>query len=111
MDSQKIDSFILANGKYFKEGDLMMLRNDLLNADETKWNTLSILNFKSPTIAIILSMLLGGLGVDRFYLGKVGTGILKLITLGGLCIWYIIDWFCIIGMTKKYNYSKVKVLL
>lgn len=111
MDTQKIDSFMLANGKYFKEGDLMILRNDLINADEAKWNMLSILNFKSPTIAIVLSLLLGGLGVDRFYLGKVGTGILKLITLGGLGIWYIIDLFCIVGMTKTANYFKVKILL
>ena len=41
--------------------------------------------------AFVLSLVLGGLGVDRFYLGKVGTGILKLITFGGLGLWYLID--------------------
>jgi hypothetical protein len=41
--------------------------------------------------AWLLSLLLGILGVDRFYLGKVGTGILKLLTAGGLGIWYVID--------------------
>lgn len=39
----------------------------------------------------LFSLLLGFLGVDRFYLGKVGTGILKLITIGGFGIWYLID--------------------
>lgn len=46
---------------------------------------------KSFVATWLFSLLLGYLGVDRFYLGKVGTGILKLITLGGCGIWYLID--------------------
>ena len=46
---------------------------------------------KSFVATLILCILLGGLGVHRFYVGKVGTGIIMLLTLGGLGIWQLID--------------------
>jgi TM2 domain-containing membrane protein YozV len=46
---------------------------------------------KDKTICIILSNFLGWAGIDRMYLGCWGTGLLKLVTLGGLGIWYFID--------------------
>jgi TM2 domain-containing membrane protein YozV len=46
---------------------------------------------KSWVVALILSILLGTLGVDRFYLGYIGLGILKLVTCGGFGIWALID--------------------
>lgn len=46
---------------------------------------------KSYENAILLSFFLGMYGIDRFYLGKVGTGVAKLLTLGGLGVWYCVD--------------------
>ena len=47
-----------------------------------------------PTL--LLALFLGGLGAHRFFVGKVGTGIVQLLTLGGLGIWALIDIIMII---------------
>ncbi len=41
--------------------------------------------------ALLLSLFLGGLGIDRFYLGYTVLGIVKLLTGGGCGIWWLID--------------------
>jgi TM2 domain-containing membrane protein YozV len=52
---------------------------------------------KSRLTAILLSFFLGKLGIDRFYLGYVGLGFLKLITFGGFGLWWLIDLILIVG--------------
>ncbi|GIU68784.1 MAG: hypothetical protein KatS3mg002_0020 [Candidatus Woesearchaeota archaeon] len=56
-------------------------------------------------LCLIMSIFFGWIGVDRFIMGKVGTGILKLITFGGIGIWWLID---LILIATKYNFKNVK---
>ena len=42
-------------------------------------------------VAVVLSFFLGVLGIDRFYLGYTGIGLAKLLTIGGLGVWALID--------------------
>ena len=51
---------------------------------------------KKMVTACLLCFFLGGLGIHRFYVGKTGTGILMILTLGGLGIWVIIDFVMIV---------------
>lgn len=54
---------------------------------------------RSHFAAVVLSVIpiTGFLGIDRMYTGRVGLGILKLITLGGIGVWWIVD-MCLMGM-------------
>jgi TM2 domain-containing membrane protein YozV len=64
---------------------------------------------KSKTTAALLCFFLGAFGVHRFYTGKVGTGIIQLLTLGGLGIWAIIDFVMILtGSFLDNNNKKLK---
>ncbi len=99
------------NGEKLPEEKLIYIRERLLALDDSKWSMLSMISYQSPTTLVIISIFLGSIGVDRFMLGQVGLGILKLITLGGLGIWTIVDWFMISKLTRKHNFEKLQPYL
>lgn len=94
---------MMMNSKFFEAHHLGAIRERLTTLDESKASTVQMIQFKDPTIVLIISILIGGLGIDRFYIGDTGLGIGKLLTCGGLGIWTIIDWFLIMGATREKN--------
>jgi TM2 domain-containing membrane protein YozV len=111
MDSQKVDMFLMTNSKYFESHHLFQIRDRLLELDDSKWFMLQTLQFKDPVLALILSVLVGYLGIDRIFVGDVGLGILKLITCGGLGIWVFVDWFLIMGIAREKNMQLLQQVL
>ncbi len=56
-------------------------------------------------LTLIMSAVFGTIGVDRFIMGHVGLGILKLITLGGCGIWWLID---VILIATKHPFEDIE---
>ncbi|MBM3412134.1 MAG: TM2 domain-containing protein [Bacteroidetes bacterium] len=111
MDAHKVDMFLMANSKFFESHQMNMIRERLVNLDDSKWAMLSIIQFKDPTTSLIVSILAGSLGIDRFMIGDTGLGVGKLLTCGGLGIWAIVDWFQIQKATREKNMQKIQQFL
>lgn len=64
---------------------------------------------KSWLVTLLLCLFVGTLGVHRFYVGKIGTGILQLLTFGGFGIWTLVDFILI--ACKKFTDAKGDLIL
>jgi TM2 domain-containing membrane protein YozV len=111
MESTKVDMFIMSNSKYFESQTLMPIRERLIQVDDSRWAYLQTMQFKDPTMVLIISLLVGYLGIDRFMIGDTGLGIGKLLTCGGFGIWAIVDWFLIMGATREKNLAQLQPAL
>ncbi len=107
MDSQKVDMYLMSQAKYFESHQIAQVRDMMLAADDSKMINVQTVSLKDPTTILIVSILAGQLGIDRFMLGDTGMGIGKLLTCGGLGIWAIVDWFMIMPRARELNFQNI----
>ena len=88
-----------------------LLRDRVITQEEFDSQKEKLLDSSTKTNSIdwlalfLLTFFVGVLGVHRFYVGKIGTGVLMLITLGGLGVWFLVDLLLVVTgqFTNKYG--------
>ena len=84
------------------------LQSELARVDDSTALILATLPLKDPVLGIILSVLLGMMGIDRFYKGDILLGVLKFflcwLTFG---IWWVLDWFLVYRGIKEDNFKRI----
>lgn len=112
LTEQQVEQLIAAYGERVPISCLSSLREMLLSTTMSYSEVQVVLmQMKDPIISLILSIIVGSLGVDRFYVGDIGLGIIKLITCGGFSIWWLVDIFLIMGKTRMKNYEQLTQVL
>lgn len=106
MESEQLNSILVVLSSKIPAGCIPSVRARLESSNVSAEEIMALTNqMTEPTVAIILSIFLGVLGVDRFYIGDTGIGVGKLLTFGGCYIWWLIDIFLIIDATKQRNFE------
>ena len=103
MKQELVQAFVLQNGKCFDSMAIQDIQARLADVDDSKSGVIMGVNYQNPTVILIIAILLGW---DRFFLGQVGTNLLKIFTVYGLGIWWFVDIFSAKKRTYNYNYRK-----
>ena len=110
VDPADVATYIMSNREFFPSVKLIYLKNKLLKMDKDKFERVCLCDLKSPTVILLISVFLGGLGIDRFMIGDIGMGILKLLTCSLCGILWIYDIFTITDKVKKINFENIILL-
>ena len=107
MEINRTDAFLLRNCNRLRPDQIINIRNAINELPQEKQTQIELIELRSPQAVFLCSYFLGMWGVDRFLCGQIGLGILKILTGGGLVIWYIIDWFTAYKRAQVYNCKKI----
>lgn len=107
MESKVVETFLAKQKKFFPQESLKSLRSVLLGLPDEALPCLEQLEFHSPNKILLISLLFGSLGIDRFLLSDKGVGLLKMFTCGCLGILTVYDWINIRKMARAYNLVKL----
>lgn len=109
MEKNQIDQLLAMHSTKLPFESISIVRKKLENI-EYETAAIYMSQLKDPTISLIISVVVGAYGVDRFYIGDVGLGVAKLLTCGGAGIWWLVDLFLIMDATKKKNCDMLLML-
>jgi len=109
MEQNKVESLFLSLKDSVPQEKLAVLKNALNNAPADRYDLVNLVKLKNPTTILLMSILLGGIAVDRFMLGDIGLGILKI--LFGFGIWPLIDIFLCYKKAKEQNLQEILLAL
>ena len=108
MESNRVQMALSEFGNIIPDDKKFYFKQALERAADEQYDNLLMAKTKSPTTTLIFSIFLGGLGIDRFYIGDIGLGIAKLlfgwITFG---LWPLIDIFFSYKKCKSKNLSEL----
>lgn len=110
---QFAETYLMANAKYFPSDKIGLIKDKLLHLPEERQTMIQSLELKNPTTTLLLSLLFGGLAIDRFYLGDIGLGICKIISILFIVgiFWALADIYFCYKKTKEVNFNRFMLLI
>ncbi len=107
MESQKVNALMFALGKNIPQERVYELQQALISAPDERYGILAAYPAKDPVVVTLMSVFLGTMGIDRFMIGDIGLGLLKLFTFGVCGIMWFVDLFLVGKRAKEKNFAEI----
>lgn len=128
MDSNRFaEDFLISHKSYLPSERVALLKSKLSDIEQTQQSSIHSIPLKNPLITLILSLTLGWLGIDRFYIGDILLGIFKVsififgvvtavllfgfFFLFGYLLWVMLDIYLCYKKTKELNFQNIMMYL